>query len=161
MTRVFAPLTLVLVLIVGLAGCSSSPYSEPLPIQYTSVKVTTVGTPGTTITATDGSFSLRPGEVYATPYRSEDCPTNPKTEEIGLVRGGAVTIEHPHYTGKLYGKLTFCKIELGFTGPAARSNLIQIPNNYVEATSGNRVAVVYESVGSGPSWILWLSRIPL
>jgi hypothetical protein len=62
---------------------------------------------------------------------------------------------------KLFGILALCGIPPNSTGPAARAYRIQVPQEYVDATSEGRVSVVFEKLNTGgTSWVLWLSQEP-
>lgn len=60
---------------------------------------------------------------------------------------------------KLWGILMLCGIPTNSTGPASRAYRIEVPDTYVEATSGGRVSMVFEHLNNDRlSWVLWLSR---
>jgi|GEM_PF-5269862 hypothetical protein len=136
--------------LITLTSCSSpAPYVPPAVI-YSYPQVVTVDTAGVSIEALDGSFSLTQGEVYQTPFRSASCPTEPTTLSVDeVLRGGGkrVSVDHPGYDGTLYGVLAFCPLPTTLSGTATRSYLVQAPQQYVDATTANRVSVVYEPVG--------------
>jgi hypothetical protein len=126
----------------------------------------TIASPATTIATDDSSFRAASGEVMDPPYYSHcaPLPTNPegykKLRDARRVHVQAEGVD-------LYGVLAICRLPRGATGPASRAYRLQVPHEYVAATEGGRVSVVFESVdvhgapSEHPAWELWLSRSPL
>jgi hypothetical protein len=150
-------------------------------------------TPGIRIDDAGGGFSLNYGREFKIPF-SSDCkyillndldlkqayrpllfkaPQDVRSINIrdaynnALTIGGhKVVVNREGISIPLYGVLIFCQVGNTATGPASRSNLIQIPDQYINAASNGAVSVVYELVESannnqdGYGWILWLSDKP-
>jgi hypothetical protein len=154
-----------------LIGCAALP-----PVL---VKEGRLITPGTSIEAMDGSFVIKSGEIFNTPFYSNRfenastvCriftgPGMASKYDIGIKCGGKrVRVRIPGLSEPLYGVLMFEQFPGTAQGPASRLYQLEIPQNYVEAAKGGRVSVVYEIV-TAPSkleyfaWILWLSDRPL
>jgi len=177
--------------LIGLTACGAPPappvYVPPPPPPAVRAPATMLNTAGTTVIAADSSFELRPHAQIATPFAAGTCPANPTTETFNeAIAGGArpVFVTSPYHNRALYGLLSFCPMPPGTTGPAARLHLVQVPQEYVNATAGGLISVVYEpitslhqpaqhpgmlqlmgtpapqSTGSVPAWILYLSQQP-
>ena len=127
-----------------------------------------VATEGVTVSAEDSSFVYETNKYFNTPFAVDWCPTLPigvdeytKAEKKGAKR---VRVKYPNLAEPLFGLLLFCKVPKSATGPGSRSYRIQVPDNYVQATDGGRISVVYEEVEASSkqvvNWVLWLSRTP-
>ena len=134
-----------------ISGCAPTYVPPPAPIiTYSYPEIVTVDTNGVVIKAVDGSFQLTRGEVYNTPFFSGFCPNEPTTLDVdSTLQGGGqrVIVSHPGIDQDLYGVLAFCGLPNTLSGAVMRSYLVQVPQEYVDATSANRVSVVYEPVG--------------
>ena len=156
-------------LIALLSGCAHQP-------QHFTVKRGEVFTPGVKITAEDGSFTLKYGEPFKTPFHNGPYTTDSSELVYDLqnaVNDGAklVRVTVPGLNEPLYGALMIPAIQEGAKGPATRSLGIDVPQKYVNAALGAKVSVVYEVVTLeeagedypeeiGYAWILWLSDSP-
>jgi hypothetical protein len=128
----------------------------------------TLDTPGVMIDAVDNSFHFKTGDTFPPPFASRNCPILPiGSEEFSKARVyGAVPVRvtYPNLPAPLYGLLAFCQIPAAASGPGSRRYMVQIPNEYVAATDGGRISVVYELAeyppNGIPNWVLWLSRAP-
>ncbi len=150
-------------------GCVA--VTPPPPIQYRDVPQGMISTKGVTIAAEDGSFVLKYGETFNTPFSGKLTWLDfypPKSESFDLCSptGSCVKVRVT-VAGKkkpLYGYLNFSKMQPSSTGPGSRSYLIEIPKRYIDEASGGRVSVVYEWVKLGTlkhtGWVLWLSDVP-
>ncbi|MEM6535731.1 MAG: hypothetical protein AAF613_08840 [Pseudomonadota bacterium] len=145
-----------------------------------------VANEGLTIKAVDGSFELRGGERFQTPFSvvawRGSCPGFKGGQDSELLTqytaakncgSKAVTIELDNGE-KLYGVLFLGTALRSSTGPSAQSYYVTIPNGRInEALNGN-ITVAYEKVkwvsswsdGSRSnknwySWVLWMSSVPL
>jgi hypothetical protein len=152
-----------------------------------------IATPGIRIDDAGGGFSLISGREFKTPF-STDCKyillndldlnqeyrpllfkTTLEEKYINIrdaynnalaIGGHKVIVNRDGISTPLYGILIFCQVENFATGPASRSNLIQIPDQYINEASNGAVSVVYELVErannnrDGYGWILWLSDKP-
>ncbi len=148
----------------SLFGCSTS---------FHAVRTGTLSPEVQRIAAADGSFTLTPGAEFAVPYAAG--PASPRictaestdipAEAFEVGRRVEVTVEGR--AEPLHGLLVFCDVPDSATGPGSRSYLVRIPPDFVAATSGGRVSVVFEPAGArGGSreykgWILWLAEYPL
>ena len=148
-------------------GCGGS--ATPVNTIQTGVTAPsgTLATPGVLIISDDRSFQIQPGGMFNTPYAGA-CPQNPTTENYGEAEStGArrVRIAFPGLAEPLYGVLHFCTIHPGFHGSASRSYRLEVPEEYVRATDGGRVSVVFERYDHAgvthPAWVLWMSREPM
>jgi hypothetical protein len=149
----------VLLAILFAAGCVSQ------GVQWNRVPLGVVVTPDVEILAEDGSFKLVSGKSFIPPFYTNDCLTKANTsnyaraEQMGARR---VIVRVPGMDKPLHGILALCEVHPRATGPATRSYQIQVPAQYVEATAGGRVSVVYEITNyrDFDAWQLWLSRVP-
>ena len=146
----------------ALAGCVGEPVAPPAPD-----KATTVVTPGVAVVAQDSAFVIKNDLVtpmYANGYCDELKPTTENFGEyIGEGRAGVpVRVAYPGLKEPLYGLLLLCRLPYGYSGAASRSYRIEIPQNFVDATEGGRMSVVYEPFTfeeqEHTAWALWLSR---
>lgn len=124
-----------------------------------------VATPGVSIWAADSSFRFDAGTPFRTPFVSQRCVKVATAENYGLARQiGAepVVVQVPGLPQPLYGLLALCRVPNFATGPATHSYRIEVPQSYVDATTGERVSTVYETTNwdDYPAWQLWLSRTP-
>lgn len=124
-----------------------------------------VATDGVTITAEDNSFRLTAGQPFTPPFsQGDNCLLAPASDNYGqAIATGARPVVIDLANGRrLYGLLSLCGAPVTATDPATRSYRIQVPEDYIAATSGGRVSMVFEPFTSGaPSakaWILWLSE---
>ena len=131
-----------------------------------------VYTPGLIITAEDGSFVLKSGEAFKTPFHNElysnesnklidDLP-----ELIGSKKARLVRVSMPGLKEPLYGAMMFPAFHKGAKGPATRLLGIDVPQKYVDAATNAKISAVFERVilENGQldyAWILWLSDHPL
>jgi hypothetical protein len=131
-------------------------------------------TQGVRIAAADGSFVLTE-EPFNSPFsQGANCVAAPSAENAqeGESTGARrVSVHLPAAEGGeevvLHGLLSLCGVPPTATGAATRRFGLQVPQEYVEATSGGRVSVVYEpfldTAGAAldsKAWILWLSSTP-
>jgi hypothetical protein len=120
-----------------------------------------VATEDLVIESTDGSFALKTGMTFDTPFHAHDCPTIVPTTYREALRVGARPVVVRISGHVLHGVLTFCRVDRRATGPSARSHLIEVPMGFVQATSEDKISVVFDTVGEAPTWALWLSETPL
>ncbi len=135
-------------------------------------------TEGVTITSTTG-LRLTPSEEMAVSEgRAVGCATDWDATSWQVmhqnatkwgVRELAVQLQVPQLQQPLYGYLALCGIPPNASGPGARRYRIEVPHEYVEATSDGRYSVVMEtfsasrpdgSSGEFAPWVLWLAREP-
>lgn len=155
------------------SGCAENNYFTPYKLGYLEGN-------GITIEAIDKSFVITEGE-FQPPFQTDMLPIsgsslvsfNPSEDnnlinmsEFALKHGAKrVLIHHPASNKLLYGVLLLNKQYLLATDNNPNSYYIRIPNEYVKATSENKVSVVYETEKhlksqSFVSWVLWLSETP-
>ena len=116
----------------------------------------------------DGAFDLQENREFRTPFSAGGeservCrgDVTPEPSEAAFRVGRRVSVEVDGWTTPVYGLLILCDVPSGARGPAARSYLIRVPLHYLEQTSGDRIAVVFEPVDQQhASWILWLRERP-
>lgn len=166
-----------------LAACSSPPQDvtdrrlKTIPLGY-------VADRNLTIRAVDGSFELKPGEQFSSPFQSDVWSRylpqlrNDRIVEsfgVGLERGGRrVMVEVAGHDKPLYGVLVLSQVFGAAEGPGTRSYQITVPADKIAAAYAGRTAVAFEDVkwvqrwDSGRrlnnqwrTWILWLSMTPL
>ena len=158
-------LLLLFLLIVN--GCSTTKRTVAVPTGK-------IETPGIKIVDSKGIFTLYSGKEFVTPFNS-DCTfisntkllerMHIKLKDAYLYALGARNVElyKNELSSPLYGVLAFCKVNANAVGPASRSYLIQVPQNYIDAASNGGISVVYEVVSNarggdeGYGWVLWLS----
>jgi hypothetical protein len=90
-------------------------------------------------------------------------PLTPDDYKQALDNGAArVRVKVPQLDAPLYGVLALCRMPHAAKGPGSRAHRVQVPSNYVDATDGGRVSVVFEEVSTDgdavTSWQLFLSR---
>jgi hypothetical protein len=175
--------TLPVAALALLAACSSPPRDltdrslKPIPLGFVADK-------NLTIRAADGSFELKPGEQFSSPFQSDIWSVNlPELGDArivegfptGLNRGGRkVMVTVDGRDKPLYGVLVLSPVYGAAEGPGARSYQITVPADKIAAAYAGRTAVAYENVkftqrwDTGRqynrhwrSWILWLSMTPL
>jgi hypothetical protein len=174
---------LPLVALSLLAACSSTPV-EITDRSLKSIPLGFVADKTLTIKAADGSFELKPGEQFSSPFQADiwsrhlpDLSNDRIVEgfEVGLARGGRKVMVHVEGRDKpLYGVLVLSQVFGSAVGPGARSYRIAVPPDKIAAAYAGRTAVAYESVkfvrrwdtgrrseNQWRSWILWLSLTPL
>jgi hypothetical protein len=129
---------------------------------YKQVVSGTVGTPGTTIKAENGSFMLQSGRQFQTPFTCfpEGAAATPEAFTNALKNGGMRVSVNVEGQPPLHGILCFYGVNEKAQGPASRSYYIQVPESYIQATSEGRVSVVCETteIENDYAWILWLSQ---
>lgn len=166
---------LVAVVLVALAGCSRNYTVQQRPITNGRV-----GTDGMVIAAEDGSFLLKHGEEFAPPFQNslfEEGASYPplfilgksdvvNMSEKALDRGAKpVRIHSPRLDEPLYGVLFLSSATSTSYGPASRSYLIRVPDEYIDNARDGQISVVYEKSGykygnwdvKVPAWVLWMS----
>jgi hypothetical protein len=157
---------IVFVAVMILTGCGSG------------FKMVTKGelrSPGCTIRAQDGSFTLRTGQVFVTPFccRNARSTVNWPKDDLpeyyqDFLRLGpkAVLVDVPSRDLPLYGQLLFLSVPNGAIGPASRCHLIKIPEEYVRLAEEGRASVIFEYVFMPKTnlryygWVLWLQDTP-
>lgn len=166
-----------------LTACESTPVEitdrsmRPIPVGF-------VANRDITITAADGSFELKGGQQFSTPFQSDIWSRNfPNlgddriVEGFAGVRAGGARDVRVRVAGRpeaLYGVLVLSPVFGSAEGPGARSYQISVPQDKIEAAYAGRTAVAYENVryirrwdtgarrdAQWRSWILWLSMTPL
>lgn len=182
-------------LAVFVTGCASAPNYDA---EFVPIPMGAVQGAGLKISAVDGSWTLTEGRFtppFSTPSMTPIIGTPLHTDQQRIpneaylvgARGGPVggsllesfpfalavgaqrvIVEHPASAKPLYGVLLLNKAHINGTGPAARSYLIRVPDQYVRDAQGGRVTVVYEpySAAHRPGvkyygWVLWLSDSPI
>ena len=99
--------------------------------------------------AEDGSFEIAPGKSVTSPFTSVACPSEGTTKQYAAAEAfGArrVRVYVSQLEEPMYGILALCPIPPGTTGPVSRSYQIQIPQEYIDATTDGRASIVYESL---------------
>lgn len=129
----------------------------PLPLStYSGVPQGLINTPNVTIKAEDGSFVLKSGETFNTPFSSNKTiwwSTNPPKSDgfqaCALTKSCVkVRVTVPKKDKPLYGYISFADVHPKATGPGSRSYFIEVPQRYVNEASNGRVSVVYEWVNT-------------
>lgn len=127
-----------------------------------------ISTPGVTIRGVDQPFAFSSDTVFRPPF-ADKCPQLPIDSEgyrkaLDKYGGHRVAITYPGLEAPLNGILLLCAVPKSAIGPGARRYQIVVPPDYVAATDGGRISVVYEVATNRPkdvpSWVLWLSRLP-
>ena len=146
-----------------LAGCASNPIPEGK-----------LKTPGVSIAAEDNSFVIKSGEVFTPPFEVETFSKVGKWDFNNLVEKwdealklGAkrVRITVPSQPEPLYGVLLLGTAAPGAKVAAARSYLLQVPQNYVDEAQDGKISVIYEQAPYKEgqqwfTWALWISDRP-
>jgi hypothetical protein len=170
-------LTILLCCLSCTVACAPEPYyypPAPVPPQYPAVPGGVVLTQGVRIAAVDGSFVLTEAPFDSPFSQGASCVAAPSAEnahegESTGARRVSVHLPAAEEGGEviLHGLLSLCGVPPTATGAATRRFGLQVPQEYVDATSGGRVSVVYEPFldGAGTAlqskaWILWLSSTP-
>jgi hypothetical protein len=131
-------------------------------------------TPGVTISGEGNLFVIRSGEVFPTPFAVDTFSKFGKWDFNNIVEKwdealamGAkrVRISVPSQDEPLYGVLLLGTVQPGTKVAAARSYLLEVPPNYVEAAQDGKISVIYEQVPYKQgqvwfSWALWMSDRP-
>jgi len=136
-----------------------------------------LATPKITITAVDGSFSIKNGEVFKPSFSSKtsDFSLQNKNEnvidlyDVAIEKYGAkkvkVLVGEEDSSSEFQGILLFSNVFDDGFGPGSRSYQIKVPDMYIEAARGGKVSVVYETYPrkagkTGKGWVLWISDLP-
>ena len=127
------------------------------------------------IRSKDGSFTLKTGQVFVTPFccryaRSTlDWPKDdlPEYYQDFLKLGPKdVLVDVPSRDKPLHGQLLFLPVPSEAIGPASRCHLIRIPEEYVKLAEEGRASVIFEYVFMPKTklryygWVLWLQDTP-
>lgn len=139
------------------------------------VPLARIHTPGVTIKAIDGSFSIQGTETAKAPF-SMDCGTLYVTSSrllqadtdtllnsthLAIERGAKpVLVHYPGRAEPLHGLLAFCAIPGKAKGDGKGVHSIVIPPSYVDQASSATVVLhsrVHWRQQPINSWILWLS----
>lgn len=135
---------------------------------------------GIRIEAADKRFVLESGKPFTPPIEVKPPREIEFADAEITAYGNKVAPHHrvvvyvPGREVPLFGKLMFLKVFRDFDGPASRSYQVQIPQNYIDAATGGRLSVVYETYASDETrwvdginvpakrvaWALWLSDRP-
>lgn len=134
----------------------------------------TMTTPGMALI--NGAWEGGAGPIYPVipaiaGREGEPCSLAPTTSNFGVYadHGAArVRIRVAGLAEPLYGVFALCAVPPGAVGPGSRMYSVQVPQDYVDATTDGRVSVVFEETEFGGAhsgrtwnWILWLSRLPI
>jgi len=170
-------------MLATLAACSSTP-DEITDRSLKSIPVGFVPDETLTIVAADGSFTLKGGEQFSSPFQANawspmSAALNPGqiVEGFDFARKAGARNVKVFVKGRdkpLYGVLLLSQVYNSAEGPGARSYQITIPADKIAAAYGGRTAVAYEDVqytrrwdngmtrkNQWRSWALWLSMTPL
>lgn len=135
---------------------------------------------GIRIEAANKSFVLESGKAFTPPFEVKPPSELEFADGEITAYGNTVPPQHrvvvyvPGREVPLFGKLMFLKIWPQFDGPASRSYEVQIPSSYIDAATGGRLSVVYETYDDDSftnehgvttprkriAWALWLSDRP-
>ena len=148
------------------AGLLISPLSGCRPPVWRHIPHGRVLTPGVEFRAEDGSFLLRPGARFRTPFYTRDCVAWADRNNWKLaLRWGArrVRVTYP-------GIPALCEVHPTKAGPAGRSFDIKVPPKVIAMTATGQTVVVVKETAYGrqfrdgfqyfDAWQLWLSRYP-
>lgn len=154
----------------------------PLPIQHGVME------DGLRIVAVDGSFELKAGQRFQSPFQANlwnsGCTMNSKTllsnASTALRCGGKnVLVYHDDNTEPLHGVLALNTSIAAAYGPASRSYMIKVPDDKIEHARQGNTVVAYEMMDWKSTkrysnrvssfnrehtyygWILWVSAYPL
>jgi hypothetical protein len=154
----------VLFACVSVAGAGCVSLSREV-FQFNKIPAGGVSAGVVEIAAEDGSFRISAGAPFLPPFSQGDgCVAKPTAQNAaaGLASGARPVVVTLEGGRRLYGLLSLCGAPPSAKGPATRSYQLQVPSEYIEATSGGRVSVVYEPFSSSSvpaqAWILWLSE---
>jgi hypothetical protein len=129
-------------------------------------------TPGTSISAEDGSWTITAGQEFPLPpdlaqKPGATCETGVEPvgtrdftawEQNGAMR---VRVQAPGLEQPLYGIYALCAVTREAFPMGAYE--IQVPEQYVAEASAGSISVVYQESSSHQhvySWVIWLSRTP-
>lgn len=148
--------------------------------QFREIERGKITTPSITITANDGSFTLRSGEDFEIPFYGEEhiiAPSNLTVEDFSWYeKRGAKRVRVSVGSRQLHGVLYFSRVPPGAPSSMYRMLELIVPESYVDAASNGRASVVYDVwdtglfatgslykclVSSWGSWILWMSDYEL
>jgi len=168
---------LVVMILLVLTSCGS--YVDPYSV-YKSVPFGKIITNGVEITAEDGTFVLRSGEVWTPPFQNLTPGygiNTPNADMVNLYQAAFATgakrvkVKVPYQDEPLYGVLMLSKIYPQGNSAVTRSYQISIPESYVDAAQNGKISVLYEYYDTGDydsngnpivpkTWVLWLSDMP-
>jgi len=152
--------SLALASVVAAGGCGA---------RYHAVTVGMVATPGVQIMSPTGGFNLVGGQQFAPPFatqchRIRNLGRDPLVQQYDSARERGAQNVQVLVEGNpvpLQGVLALCQVANGSRAPGARSYELRVDPAYIEAASGGRISVMFESYPHGDgtqySWILWLS----
>lgn len=164
---------LIGLLLLGLIGCAAN----------TPIETGVLTTPGITIKAIDGSFTIKSNEVFKTPFVIKEwpgrthCSDGSSYSRYTLIESYVWDLEHGAKKVKinfddgqssLFGVIQFCDRLNDYVKHYTRSNqhTLQIPTKYINQARSGRISVVYQrighwsGVGDTVGWKLWLSNKP-
>ncbi len=155
-------------LVASTSACDPPPAETPAAVDNKQLP-THVATDGVAIVVAGYGDALIADKEQPSPFRVEckNAPLVPDDYKQALAAGAQhARIKVPQIDEPLYGVLALCDMPSEAKGPASRAFRIQIPTEYVNATEGGRVSVVFEEVDvpgaeqTHTSWQLYLSRSP-
>src|SRR3954463_7124224 len=131
-------------------------------------------TPGVTITGQDDNFTIKSGDVFTPTFVVDTFPKYGKWDFNNLVEKwdealamGAkrVRIAVPSQEEPLYGVLLLGTVAPNVKVAAARSYLLEVPQNYVDEAQDGKISVIYEQAPYKEgqvwfTWALWMSDRP-
>ncbi len=165
------------ILLISLA---CSPKVSPAPL-LSEIETGLIATEGVEIISQDGTFTLKYGEKFNTPFFSpnhlvEAVSSNetPIVNDVYKILNKEykdyvakkVKVKTPYLETPLYGVIMFCKVPKECqTSLVTRSYRISIPESYVKAALGGGVSCIYEYYTcfesyKSTTWVLWLSDSP-
>jgi hypothetical protein len=126
---------------------------------------------GVVIEAEDKSFTLDGSRDHPTPFRLDWEYVHPFTSFYPCTKANGtsatmhsyylkrtnarrVRVTYPGLDKPLYGILALCPA--AGSGPTARTYLISVPREYIDATKDGGIATVYERIGPRVDWIAWI-----
>lgn len=130
---------------------TESVFAAPPGPQTRTVEYGMLQTEEAILASDDGSFVMRPGEQFQTPFSAPVCPEQPgpdSYQQALQVGARPIWVGVGYMSRPLYGLLLFCDVPVEARGPASRSHLVRVPPEYVQATEGGRLSVVYEPITS-------------
>lgn len=178
------PITIFNVLLLVMVSFILNSCASPLSIDpynaYKSVPFGKIITDGVEITAENGTFTLRSGEVWTPPYQNLTPGygiNTPSADMVNLYKAALVLgaekvrVKVPYQSEPLYGVLLLSKVYPQGNSAVTRSYQISIPESYVDAAQNGKISVLYEYYDTGDydsygnpivpkTWVLWLSDIP-
>lgn len=144
-----------------------------------------IATPDVTITAEDNSFTLVSGTEFKPPFQVDSWNVYRRMAKKAVDNKSGWSLRESsgeflvdgarrvriNVAGKqFFGVLSLNMMPEDAYGPASRMYQIEIPQQYIDAASGGKISVVFETAGlpsekgkerSARAWILWLSDRPL